>query len=402
MVPNDQCRTNLGKVHYQLAVLHGRNRFPEVVVSHHDRDDGTDDNENLPDHDAQSVLFHLSHAASLLNTPACLALARVLSGRTSCLSDLLPSLVPLDFELAKELLERAMMTLTLHPFNDAASSRQSVAPKVAAGCLLIVLLLEERQQKQRELEQEDPPQQQEKNPPPHHNHHFRRVLSETLDLYEQYRNEQQQLDAHRKVLNRSEVASASWASSSSEGFSPSAEPAAAAVPFHIGDRVEANYALEGTFYPAKVARTPENIEEAMDIALDSLRITVQYDDDGSSEDLPVHQVRHWIPPTATQTRSGGPLLPVSGDGAAFGSSVEDDADCELLLRYCEVQALLAEALEHEASADGGARTYRDRNEDDPLVQASALYERAAEEAAQEGMMHKATAWSLKSAELLAL
>jgi elongation factor 2 kinase len=391
MVPDDRCRSNLGKVHYQLAVLHGRGRFPEAVPRRREGgaggEDEDDDEQDLPEHDAPSVLFHLSHAASLLNAPACLSLARVLSGRTSCVSDLLPSIVPVDFDLAKELLERAMTTLTLVRGGGAAAAsayRESVAPKVAAGCLLVVLLLEEREQKRRELNEEPPA---EKNPPPY-DHHFRRVLSETLDLYEQYRDEVRQLDAHYRVMNRPGTAT-----SSSDLFSGGAEPSAA-VPFHVGDRVEANYALEGTYYPAAVTRVAESSEG--DAAADSVLITVQYDDDGSSEDLPVHQVRHWIPPTATQTRSGGPLLlgaDVSG-GAAFGS-IEDDADCELLLKCCEVQALLAEATELEASeaaAVAGA----------PLREAAALYELAAEGAAEEGMMSKATAWSLKSADLIAL
>ena len=45
--------------------------------------------------------------------------------------------------------------------------------------------------------------------------------------------------------------------------------------FQIGDKVEANYFLEGTYYPGIV----DSISD------DGLMITVKYDDDGSTESL---------------------------------------------------------------------------------------------------------------------
>eukprot|EP00977_Amphora_coffeiformis_P025622 scaffold20863_cov181-Amphora_coffeaeformis.AAC.5 len=124
-----ETKKNLGKVHYQLAVLHGTGRFPNVVP----RDAAHIDNpEDAPDHDALSVLFHLSHAASLRNAPACLALARVQAGMESHVSNLLQGITPIDFDAAKLLLHRAM-----------TSPYQPTKPKAAAGCLLFQILHDE-------------------------------------------------------------------------------------------------------------------------------------------------------------------------------------------------------------------------------------------------------------------
>eukprot|EP00984_Skeletonema_dohrnii_P030158 scaffold21395_cov67-Skeletonema_dohrnii-CCMP3373.AAC.1 len=60
----DETKSNLGKVHYHLAYLHGQDRFPEIVCP-----DRIDDDES-PSHDIFSVVFHLSHAASLANSQA--------------------------------------------------------------------------------------------------------------------------------------------------------------------------------------------------------------------------------------------------------------------------------------------------------------------------------------------
>jgi elongation factor 2 kinase len=98
--PMDICeetRLNLGRVHYQLAVLHGMNRFPETVP----------DDEDAP-HDSFSVLFHLCHAASLHNVAACLALGRLHAGLGTSVSPLVAALVPINFDDAKDLLKRAM------------------------------------------------------------------------------------------------------------------------------------------------------------------------------------------------------------------------------------------------------------------------------------------------------
>lgn len=74
MKVTEETKSNLGRVHYHLACLHGTDRFPEIVQSH------GESMEEKPSHDIFSVVFHLCHAASLNNVPACLALARVRVG----------------------------------------------------------------------------------------------------------------------------------------------------------------------------------------------------------------------------------------------------------------------------------------------------------------------------------
>jgi elongation factor 2 kinase len=71
MKVTDETKNNLGRVHYHLACLHGADRFPEMVE---------ENPENTPNHDIYSVIFHLCHATSLKNVPACLALARARVG----------------------------------------------------------------------------------------------------------------------------------------------------------------------------------------------------------------------------------------------------------------------------------------------------------------------------------
>ncbi|KAL3936964.1 MAG: hypothetical protein SGARI_002338 [Bacillariaceae sp.] len=136
--------------------------------------------------------------------------------------------------------------------------------------------------------------------------------------------------------------------------------------FHIGDRVMANYFLEGSFYPGVV----ESISE------DSM-ITVKYDDDGSTEALSKDNVRHVIPPTATQTDLGGPLT----DEEALGMENSDEKIC------MEVYQLRAELAELYAKAGKNDK-------------ASLLYEEASSEAMEAGKMKTATEWSLKASELL--
>ena len=138
----DQTKWNLGKVHHQLAVLHGMGRFPEVVPKK---------GEDAPPHDAFSVLFHLCHAASLQNVAACLALGRLHAGIGTCVSRLLDTIVPIDFEASKYLLMRAM-----------ESEFPPAAPKVAAGCILYQIYLDEitctttRSQNDDETDKNDP------------------------------------------------------------------------------------------------------------------------------------------------------------------------------------------------------------------------------------------------------
>lgn len=306
---------NLARVHFQLAVLHGSGRFPDVVPANDAKRP-----EDLPAHDAFSVLFHLSYAASLHNAPACLALARVQAGFESQVSVLLSSIVSTDFEAANMLLSRAMTS----PYPPSK-------PKAAAGCLLFQILQDERHvggdagagTSATEMIQ---------------------VLEDTLQLLALVQQEESDAKQHKATMERRDGG------------------------LHSGDRVEADYSLEGTYYSAVV--------EAVIDQDDRKQVTVRYDDDNTSETLPSDHVRLTIPPTSTQTSLGGPL----SDEDAFGS---DRCDDSFILAKYELEFDMAELK--EAAGD--------------LASASVLYESAADGAMAEGKMKTATAWSLKAAEL---
>ena len=311
----DETRKNLGKVHYQLAVLHGSGRFPQVVPTDANH---IDDPKDTPDHDAQSVLFHLSYAAALKNAPACLALARVQAGMDTHVSDLLRQITPVDFDAAKLLLHRAM-----------TSPHPPTKPKVAAGCLLFQILHDEMHVGMSQTSDTE----------------IMSVLKEALELLDVMEGEEMAASEHNSRMAKS-----------------------GGVKLHPGDRVEADYCLEGTFYPGVV----ENVSgEGSDC-----RVTVKYDDDGSSETLALDRVRLIIPPTATQTSLGGPL----SDEEVFGGEGGDDS---FLLTKYELEFDLAELMEKKGD----------------LEEASALYSQAADGALSAGKMKLATEWSLKAADL---
>ena len=188
------------------------------------------------------------------------------------------------------------------------------------------------------------------------------VLEDTLQLLDEVEQEERQVQEHRsRVLER-----------------VGGGGGGGGCGFHPGDRVEADYALEGTFYPAVVVESVSSDGENGDGDGDC-RITVCYDDDGSSETLPRNRVRPSIPPTATQTSLGGPL----SDEDAFGGTEHGD-DSYLLTKY-ELQYDLAQLKEKAGD----------------LQAASALYEEAADGAMAAGKMKTATQWSLKAAEIRA-
>ena len=137
--------------------------------------------------------------------------------------------------------------------------------------------------------------------------------------------------------------------------------------FQIGDKVEANYFLEGTYYPGIV----DSISD------DGLMITVKYDDDGSTESLTVENVRMIIPPTATQSNLGGPLT----DEEAFGTKNSDE---NVSIDSYHVKADLAALV-----AKTGDK-----------AKASWLYEEASCEAMECRKMTLAMELSSKSAELV--
>jgi elongation factor 2 kinase len=310
MMPTNETIKNLGKVHYQMAVLHGTERFPDVVPE----PDG-DDPENRASHDAFSVLFHLSHAASLQNAPACLAIARVHAGFETKVSGLLESIVSTDIEAAKHLLRRAM-----------TSPQRPTKPKAAAGCLLYQFLHDEAS-----LETDGSSSAT----------IMMQVIEDTLELMEQAEKEANDVKEHESRLGRR-----------SSGF-------------HKGDQVEANYAMEGTYYSAIVVEVSEDE-----------MITVKWGDDGSEESFSKEHVRPLIPPTATQTSVGGPL----SDEEVFGS---DNSDDKFLLSVYVLKAELAELKEKAGD----------------FAKASRLYEEAADGAMSDGQMKNATKWSLKAADL---
>ena len=312
IVPDAETLMNLGNVHYQLAVLHGMDRFPEVVPT----SCGDDATDRLP-HDVFSVLFHLSYAASFENAPACLAIGRVQAGLTTSVSSLLAGFLPANFDAAKHMLRRAM-----------ASPQSLSRPKAAAGCLLYQILSDEK----------DIVDDTEES---HSKHVLIQVLEETLSLLHATKSEADAAASHQVKRDRGNL-------------------------LMVGDRVNADYCLEGTYYAATVTSLSE----------DGTMVAVQYDDDSSEETLPKQHVRPIIPPTATQTTLGGPL----SDDDAFGG---EDGDDGFLMDVYELQAELADLKEQNGD----------------LQEACELYIKAAEGAMNAGKMKLATEWSLKAGEL---
>jgi elongation factor 2 kinase len=286
----DETRMNLGRVHYQLAVLHGLGRFPEIVAH------PTSNNSNigeLPNHDVFTVLFHLSHGASLQNVASCLALGRVQAGLTSQVSDLLPSIVSVDFDSAKVLYRRAMAS----PFCPPSQ------PKVAAGCFLYQILKDENALT--ESDNNDTKQYRSKL-------EMVQVLEETLKFMDDMYQEELKAQKHQKKIKER------------QSFSEIA----------VGDHVEANYALDGTYYPAVVKKVLNNDDVKW--------YHVMYDDDDSYETVSHDNVRVMIPPTATQTTLGGPLT----DKEAFKvSGLENLVDDNPMFKNYELYADLALLME---------------------------------------------------------
>ena len=321
----ESTKLNLGRVHYQLAVLHGMGRFPDVVDSN--------DSEDNPPHDVFSVLFHLCNAASLRCVPACLALGRTLAGHGTCVSEVLDSLVPLDFDAAKDLLKRAMESE--HPPN---------APKVAAGCVLYQVYMDEVKVAREGIVNDDEETNESST-----NHTLVsdlvliNLLKDILDLMGACDEER---ESNLKFNKRSKTSSHS---------------------FHVGDKVEGNYFLEGNYYPGVV----ESVSE------DGAVINVKYDDDGTVESLPPEHVRLMIPPTATQSDLGGPL---TDEEAGFGGT----GDESIMIERYQLRADLAKLV-----ANSGDKQH-----------ASALYEEAAHEAIEANKMKLASELSLKAADLL--
>lgn len=329
---DEQTKLNLGRTHYQLAVLHGMGRFPEVAPDSPSHD--------AAPHDAFSVLFHLCHAASLQNVPACLALGRLQAGLGTSVTPLLTSLVPIDFDAAKQLLKRAV-----------ESEHPPAAPKVAAGCILYQIYLDEASEVATGTidegnEDGDDPASSSKVPDLVLIH----LLERTLGLMADTNTEQEEKERHKK------------------------RSATSLRSFQVGDRVEGNYFLEGTYYPGTVES----------VSADGKLITIRYDEEdgseeeGETESLTVENIRLKIPPTATQTDLGGPL----SDEEALGM---ENSDEKVSMEVYQLRAELAELV-----ATSG----------NDMERAAALYEEASNEAMEAGKMRTATEYSLKASELL--
>lgn len=307
MTVTDETKSHLGKVHFHLAVLHGMDRFPEIVPTSYNGENP----EDKPSHDIFSVIFHLCKAASLYNVPACLSLARARVGLDTWVSPLLSTNVPIDFESSKEYCKRAM-----------ASERSTAAPKVAAGCLLIQIIEDEGSAGDTEK---------------------MNILEETLRLMKQSIEEEQIMKDHSSKQSRGKA----------EGF-------------HVGDKVEGNYFMEGTFYSGVIVELNE----------DEGSVVIQYDDDGSMETLTNENVRSLEPPSEILAAQTARL----SDEQALGTHNTDEEAC---FRNYELMAKLA-----ELKAKNG------QNSD-----AAQLFHEAAELALNVGKMKTANQWSMRAAEL---
>jgi hypothetical protein len=320
MAVHDKTRDNLGKVHYQLAVLHGMGRFPDDVPKAHDIDD---DKGDAPAHDVFSVLFHLAHATSLQNVAACLALGRLHAGLPSCVSNLLPSIVPIDFDTAKDLLTRAMQSE--HP--------SPACCKVAAGCLLYHIYMDERDCDHTDDDDDDETGTTASDKAS--DVAIMHLLDELLHLMTEAEAEKNALVQHKK---KKKVGSG--------------------IHYYAGDHVEGNYSLEGNYYPGVV----ESVAE------DGQSIVVKYNDDGSTESLSLEHVRLIVPPTATATALGGPL----SDEQSFGEA--DDAAC--FVDICELRAELAGLKEKSGNKAAAATLYEEASNE--AMQCSNKMKKAAE------------------------
>ena len=299
MVICDSTKLNLGRVHYQLAVLHGMGRFAE---------DGSTSPDDAPSHDAFSVLFHLCHASSLRCVPACLALGRVLTGLGTCVSNLLDSLVPIDFDGAKCLLKRAM-----------ESEFPPNGPKLAAASLLYQIYTDENGAAREDFlgDNEDGDGSSTKSAVVS-DLELINLLQDILDLIAACEDEKK---TNLEFKERSKIDSYS---------------------FRVGDKVEGNYFLEGKYYPGVVDS----------VSNDGAVINIKYDDDGTIESLSSDNVRMLIPPTATQTALGGPL---TDEEAGFGGG----SDETITVESYQMKADLAQLVEKAGNNQKASKLYEE-------------------------------------------
>eukprot|EP00984_Skeletonema_dohrnii_P037662 scaffold39949_cov144-Skeletonema_dohrnii-CCMP3373.AAC.2 len=203
-----------------------------------------------------------------------------------------------------------------------ASERAPASPKAAAGCLLYQI-----------LEDEETTGDVEKL----------HVLEETLNFLNLAELEQAAAKEHVKNM-------------SSRGKADG---------FHVGDAVEGNYFMEGTYYAGKVIDVLENGNS----------VVVQYDDDGSSETLTAENVRPIEVSTEVLSHETSRL----SDEEAFGVANTD----EIVLLDYELISKIAELKEKTGDRSAAAE----------------LFQQAAELAMNAGKMQTANKWSMRAEEL---
>ena len=136
--------------------------------------------------------------------------------------------------------------------------------------------------------------------------------------------------------------------------------------FHVGDKVEGNYFMEGTFYPGVV----------LEVSDDGNSIVIQYDDDGSTETLTNENVRSLEPPPEILAAQTARL----SDEEALGTHNTDE---EQLFEDYELMAKLADLKAKTGESSSAAE----------------LFQEAADLAMNAGKMKTANEWSMRAAEL---
>lgn len=206
-----------------------------------------------------------------------------------------------------------------------ASERSTAAPKVAAGCLLYQIIEDEGTDG--DVETGDVEKIH--------------ILEETLNMMKLSVEEEEILKEHENKQSRGKA----------EGF-------------HVGDRVEGNYFLEGTFYPGVVVQVGEE------------SVVVKYDDDESEEILSYENVRSLEPASEILAAQTARL----SDEEALGTHNTDEQylfeDYDLMAKLAELKAKTGESSD-----------------------AAALFLEAADLAMNAGKMKTANNWSIRAAEL---
>lgn len=219
--------------------------------------------------------------------------------------------VPIDFESSKEFCKRAM-----------ASEKSAAAPKVAAGCLLYQI-----------IEDEGTAGDVEKI----------NILEETLSMMKLSVEEEEIMKEHKNKQSRGMA----------EGL-------------HVGDKVEGNYFMEGTFYSGLVVEVCE----------DGNSVVIQYDDDGSTETLSNENVRSLDPAPEILAAQTARL----SDEEALGTVNTDE---QHILQDYDLMAKLAEL----------------KSKTGQCANSAALFQEAADLAMNAGKMKSANSCSMRAAEL---